>query len=347
MTKYAAGLAAVLEPVASVECILATNVNMPRPFRWAFKRYRNLDPLPRRWTAPVDLVHFTDVFVAPHAGRFNCVRVSTLHDMIPLEHAPAWPLPSMRWRLSFLRSLRSLARSHAIVVPSENTKREYLAHANDDAARVHCVPVLVPDNVQPPPPGTAREPRTILSVGTTAPYKNVPVLLHALTDKDLADVRVIRVGSPFHSEYAELAARLGVAGRIEFRKGISEDELTHLYQTATVLAQPSLTEGFGMPVAEAMAAGLPVVSSDGGSLPEVGGTAARVVPFRQHHPGPPDLDDARDFGRALAEVLDDGAARARMSETGITESARFRAPAVREALLAAYAAAGDAFERRR
>jgi glycosyltransferase involved in cell wall biosynthesis len=347
MTKYAAGIASAMEPVSAVECVSATHLNMPPPFRWAFPRYRHVKRMPRRWPEQLDLVHFTDVFVAPHAGRFpGCPRVSTLHDMIPMEHARTWPVSPLRWRLAFLRSLRSLKRSDAIVTPSENTKREYLAQVDEDPARVHVVPVVVPDYVQPPPPGVLREQRTILIVGTTAPYKNVPVLLHALSDKALGDVRVIRVGGPFRGEYARLADKLGVAGRFEFRQDISEEELIRLYQKATVLAQPSLTEGFGMPVAEAMAAGLPVVSSDGGSLPEVGGAAARIVPFRQHHPGPPDLDDARDFGRALAEVLDDGAARARMSEAGIAESTRFRATAVREALLTAYASAQDALERR-
>lgn len=343
MTKYAAGIASVLEGASHVEAVRATNLNMPVPFRWLFPRYRGVERMPRRWTGDVDLVHFTDVFVAPHAGRFRCVRVSTLHDMIPMEHARIRRVVSLRWRLAFLRSLKSLRHSNGIIVPSENTRREYLETVGDaDSARLHVVPVLVPDFVQPPPPGSPRETRTILSVGTAARYKNLPVLLHALAQPALAGARIVRVGSAFEREHHELAERLGIASRIEHHLAISEEQLLRFYQTATVLVQPSLTEGFGMPVAEAMAAGLPVVTSDGGALPEVVGAAGRVVPFREHHAGKPNLDDARDFGEALAQVLADVPGLNDMSRSGLQESRRFRAPNVRERLLDAYARAAIA-----
>lgn len=336
MTKYAAGIAMALEPVSSVGAVGATHINTPPPLRGLFSRYRDVPPLPRRWREPLDLVHFTDVFVAPHADRFACPRVATLHDMIPMEYARFHRLVPLRWRAAFLRSLRGLRKCGSVVVPSSDTKREYLEYVDDDPARVFVIPVVVPDGVQPPAAGAAREPRTVLSVGTTANYKNVEVLLHALALPDLSDTRVIRVGAPFEPRFVQLAEKLGVWGRIEQRSGISEEALLDLYQTATVLVQPSLTEGFGMPVAEAMAAGLPVVVSDGGALPEVAAGAGRVVPFRTHHAGTPDLDDARDFGVAIAEVLADAAGRDEMSRCGIQQAARFRPNAVRPLLLTAY-----------
>lgn len=342
MTKYAAGISLALAPVASVRIMGATNLNMPPPFRWAFARYRNVQRIPRRWDEPLDLVHFTDVFVAPHAPRFPCPRVVTLHDMIPMEHARWRQLFSLRWRLAFLRSLRSLRHADAVVVPSSATKQEYLEHAVDDPARIHVVPVVVPDPVRPPEQGATREARTILSVGTNASYKNVPVLLHALAHPELGGTRVIRVGAPFEPGYQRLAEQLGVADRIEHRTGISDEALLRLYQSATVLVQPSLTEGFGMPVAEAMAAGLPVVVSDGGALPEVAAGAGRIVPLRNHRGGQPDLDDARAFGQAVAEVLADAAARAEMARRGVEQAARFRPAAVLPLLLEAYV---DARER--
>jgi glycosyltransferase involved in cell wall biosynthesis len=101
-----------------------------------------------------------------------------------------------------------------------------------------------------------------------------------------------------------------------------------------------------MPVAEAMAAGLPVVSSDGGALPEVVGAGGVVVKFRKHVPGPPDLDDARDFASALAQVLGAPSRQAELSAAGISESERFRRGPVRAHLLTAYSAAMDAARRR-
>lgn len=342
MSRYAAGLALALEPDHSVQTIAATSINMPQPLRSLFGRYRNLERLPRRWPSPPGIVHFTDVFLAPHAGRFACPRVTTLHDMIPMLDSRVRQVVSPQWRVEFLRSLNSLRNSDAIIVPSQATKRAYLARRDDNPDRLHVVPVVVPEDIAPPPAWFEREPRTVLVIGTIAPYKNVPVLLHALARPELVDAKVVRVGEPFPRQYQQLAERLGVASRIEHRSGVSNEELLSLFHRATVLAQPSLTEGFGMPVAEAMAAGLPVVTSDGGALPEVAGTAGRVVPFRTHREGPPDLDDARAFATALAEVLDDAASRERMSRDGITQAARFRPAAVRPLLLAAYA---DARER--
>lgn len=337
MSRYAAGLALALQPDCSVQTVAATSINMPRPLRSFFGRYRNLEPLPRRWPDPPGIVHFTDVFLAPHAKRFDCPRVTTLHDMIPMLDSRVRQLVSLRWRVEFLRSLNSVVNSHAIIVPSQATKDAYLSRRDDDPERIHVAPVVVPGDIVPPAPEHARDGRTVLVIGTIAPYKNVPVLLHALAQPELRGVNVIRVGEPFSPEYARLAERLRVAGRIEHRAGVSDAELLSLFHRATVLAQPSLTEGFGMPVAEAMAAGLPVVTSDGGALPEVAGTAGRVVRFRTHSEGKPDIDDARDFARALAEVIDDADARQRMSRDGIEQAARFRPGAVRPLLLAAYA----------
>lgn len=346
MTKYAAGLSLALAPCSEVRTIGASNLNLPQPFRALVPRYRNSTPLPRQWSEPLDLVHLTDVFIAPHAARFPVPRVVTLHDMIPMEHNRLKRVVSLRWRRLFLRSVRSMRLAGAIVAPSEATKREYLAHFDDDPARIHVVPVVVPEDIQPPAADAAREPRTILVVGTNAEYKNIPVLLHALARPELGDARVIRVGEAFPPPYQRLAQDLRIADRIEFRVGISDAALLRLYQSATVLVQPSLTEGFGMPVAEAMAAGLPVITSDGGALPGVAAGAGRIVPFRTHRDGSPDLDDARDFGVAIAETLADAQELAAMSRRGIERAARFRPAAVLPALLGAYEAARIAHESR-
>ncbi len=342
MTRYTAGIASILRPETDVDLVSAAHVNMPKPFRGRFERYRAFDSLPYRWKQPADIVHFTDPYVAIHRGRFRKPRVATVHDLITLDYVPWYPFEQGVWRTIFLRSLRAIKQMEGVVTPSEFTRQQLIERMIVEPERVRTVPVLVPDDICPGDGSAGRLEGTILSIGTGARYKNLPVLLHALARPELRGARVIRVGQPFYPQTQKLAEQLGVLDRIEFRGIVSDEELLGLLRSATVLAQPSLTEGFGMPVAEAMAAGLPVVTSNGGALPEVVGKGGRVVPFRQLRPVPEaDLDDARDFACALAEVLEDPARQSSMREAGLREAERFRAPAVREKLLAAYAAAGE------
>jgi glycosyltransferase involved in cell wall biosynthesis len=346
MTRYAERIARVIEPASEVSLARASHINMWRPLRRFFPSYRRFEPLPPRWPEPVDLVHFTDIYIGVHARLFEAPRVVTLHDMIPMDLARWYLRGGLRWRAAFLHSLRGLHRADLVITPSEHTKRELLKVRQLDPARVQPVPILVPDEIGPPPPGSERDPATILSIGTTAEYKNLPLLLHALRRPELAGAKLVRIGSPFDFELPGLVRKLGLESRIEQLGPISDERLYTLMQSATLLAQPSLDEGFGMPVAEAMAAGLPVVASDAGALPEVMGGSGVVVPFRKHFRGPPDMDDARDFALALAQVIASREQQRALTATGLREAERFRLPAVRRELLGAYAKAGE-FARQR
>lgn len=339
MTRYSGRIAALLEPGVEVSSARASHVNMPLPLRRFFPSYRRFEPLPRRWRGQLDLVHFTDIYLGVHARRFDGARVTTVHDTMPAEYAGWFERGGARWRTAYLRSLHRLGRSDLVITPSEHTRRGLLESTRLAPELVRVVGIHVPDEIAAPPPGSVREPATILSVGTTAPYKNLPLLLHALARPELRGARLLRVGSPFDGELPALVRRLGLEERIEHLGGVSDERLLSLLQSSTVLAQPSLDEGFGMPAAEAMAAGLPVVCSNGGALPEVVGGAGRVVPFRKLTKGPPNLDDARDFAAALADVLGSPGVQQSMSEAGLREVSRYRAAPVREQLLRAYGSA--------
>jgi len=339
MSLYAERLKLVLEPDISVTAAEASHLNVPEPLRRLLPTHRRFPALPNHWEGHLDLVHLTDIYIGVHAGRFNATRVTTVHDVIPFDHATWYPISRARWRLSYKRSLRGLQHSDLIVTPSEDARRRLLALANLDPLRVQSVPILVPEAFAPAAADATRMERVILSLGTTAPYKNVDVLFHALARPELRGVRVIRVGNRLDNHFPALVRKLGIEGRVEDLGPVSETRLLELLHSATVLAQPSQDEGFGMPVSEAMATGLPVVASDGGAIPEVLGGAGRVVPIRKKGPGPTNMDDVRDFAAALAEVLEDAGERARMAASGLEQSQRFRRKPVREALLRAYSAA--------
>jgi len=116
---------------------------------------------------------------------------------------------------------------------------------------------------------------TVLHVGSTIPRKRIDVLLRTFAEikKDVPGAMLLRVGGPFTSEQNALARRLGVESSVLAFPFLSDRQLAAVYRKSTLLLLPSEREGFGLPLLEAMACGLPVVASDIASLREVGGTA--------------------------------------------------------------------------
>ncbi len=120
----------------------------------------------------------------------------------------------------------------------------------------------------------------LLSVGSTIPRKRIDILLRvfAAIRRDLPYARLIRVGGAFTDAQLKLARDLGVAQYVEVLPFVDGDVLASIYRRSALLLQPSESEGFGMPLTEALACGCPVLASDIGSLREVGGSACRYCP---------------------------------------------------------------------
>jgi glycosyltransferase involved in cell wall biosynthesis len=214
-----------------------------------------------------------------------------------------------------MRALVPLAARSAdrIIAVSEATKAEI--------GRVLDVP---PDRVdvvyeagRPPGPATP-EPELrarlrlgdaplVLSVSARRPHKNLRRLLQAFAG--LAEgTSLVLPGypTPFEGELVAEVSRLGLAGRVRLLGWVSEEDLEALYLAARCFVFPSLAEGFGLPVLEAMERGVPVACSRASSLPEVAGDAARYF-------DPLDVEDLR---RAIAELLEDESLRARLAAAG-------------------------------
>ncbi|MEE8525770.1 MAG: glycosyltransferase family 1 protein [Thermoanaerobaculia bacterium] len=158
----------------------------------------------------------------------------------------------------------------------------------------------------------------VLAVGTLEPRKNLRRLLAAY-GKLPAEVRrrtplVIVGGESWRQEdLTETIASHPELATVRIARRVGDGELLALYNTATVFAYPSLAEGFGLPVAEAMACGAPVLTSNRSSLPEVAGDAARLV----------DPDGVDDIHRGLAELLADPELRRTLKARGLEQAAKF------------------------
>jgi glycosyltransferase involved in cell wall biosynthesis len=172
----------------------------------------------------------------------------------------------------------------------------------------------------------------LLHVGGLGPHKNLARLLAALEPLASAEPawHLALVGNDttdgFHTEVSVLrqAIRRGaLRGRVTLTGEVPDADLVLLYSAATLLVLPSLAEGFGLPAVEAMACGLPVAASRGGSLPEVlGGAGALFDPL-----------DPADIAAVVARLIGDAALRARLRERGLERSRAFSWPSAARAAL--------------
>ena len=303
----------------------------------------------RRWRAQPalghdhDIVHLSDHALGHHVGRFEGLPVVvTCHDVMPFV-LPTYYSNRFEANLkrAFMRkALAGMLRADRIICISERTAHDIEARFGIDKGRVSVVPNMVDEAFAPIPESrtwlSARgirlpEGPLILSVGHSGPYKNLSTLLAAHALPELRNATLIRAGSRFGSHFSERAKQLGVEDRVVELGNVSNAVLRHLYAACDVLAQPSLYEGFGVPVIEAMASGLPVVCSDGGALPEVAGKGALVVPCAEEGAAA-----AAALAGALASVLSDLRLRAELRERGLERAEEFRPERVMPLLREAY-----------
>jgi glycosyltransferase involved in cell wall biosynthesis len=290
--RAARGLQAALEARDDVEV-----VPMRQPGARGSRLWRGLAReltwfplrLPRRTRAlGADVLH-CPMPLAP-LRRHGIPTVVTVGDAI------AWTRPEWLTRAHALHARlilgRALRRAAAVIVPSEYTRGELLsALPGLDPARVAVTPWGVDARFSPGPGPEGLRPY-LLAVGTLQPRKNLEAAVAAF-DHLGCDHRLVVVGARGWGDEG-LMNEL-TRDRVELRGHVRDDELVTLYRGASCLVFPSLAEGFGFPLVEAMACGTPVVCASAGGLPEVAGGAARIVAPHDHEA----------LATAVSEVLAD------------------------------------------
>jgi glycosyltransferase involved in cell wall biosynthesis len=229
-----------------------------------------------RLAGGADLVHATGLFLpATHLPL-----VATVHDLGALRHPALHPARQLRQQQSLLRTL---ARAAAVLAVSRATADE-LEDFGIDRRRV----VVAPLGLTPLPAPAQdsrfedRGRRYLLTVGETAARKGYDIVLEALARLG-PELDLVMVGPPGADEDRLLrrSVELGVTGQVRRLGPVSDPDLAGLYQGALALCFPSITEGFGLPVLEAMAAGTPVLASDIPSTRELAGPLAVYVEERR------------------------------------------------------------------
>ena len=299
---------------------------LPLPRRLLYECWHTIRyPPVERATGGVDVIHATGIAVPPPSAPL----VYTLHDLA-FRHEPSWF--TANGRRFFERALElALRRADMVVCPSEATRRDCVA-AGFAAERVRVIPL----GTEPVPVGPDRVGRVraayglnrpyVLWTGSVEPRKNLRRLVEAFTRLGRNDLDLVLVGPDgWGAETGSLLA--SAAGRIRPLGFVPRHELAALYAGAQLFCYPSLLEGFGLPVAEAMAQGTPVVTSAGTATEEVVGGGGLVV----------DPTDVGAIAAAMNTVLEDpDLAQGLGSEGERLAAARFTWDRVADRLEAVY-----------
>ena len=259
---------------------------------WAVARPR---PLRRRLAAP-DVVHYPLTIRIP---TVTTPSVVALHDLQHLDLPALFSRGERTFRAAFWH--RSVRGAQRIITPSTFVRERTVALLGIDSARIRVIPHGI-DHVRFSPGGENREP-FLLYPARRWPHKNHERLFEAfaLLRRERPELRLVLTGGGHSGTTPE---------GVEVRGHVSLDELVSLYRRAAALVFPSLYEGFGQPVLEAMACGCPVACSAIPALAEVAGNAAATFA----------PDDAESIAAAVRDVLADPK---RFRERGVERAAQF------------------------
>lgn len=241
----------------------------------------------------------------PHARLRRAV--TTFHDLFVLTGEYSTP----EFRQRFAEQARdAAARSDCIIAVSQFTAWQVVDLLGVDEARVR----VVHHGVRPPTRAAVTREKIVLHVGAIQHRKNIARLVDAFRGVD-RDWQLVLAGSAGYGA-AEIAARIDASEcreRIRMLGYVPPAELDDWYARAMIFAFPSLDEGFGMPVLEAMASGTPVIASNRAAVPEVAGDAAWLV----------NPEDTEELAGALVALTRDPGRRAELSRRGLKRSAGF------------------------
>ncbi len=264
--------------------------------------YRELPKLVSRVGA--SLVHFSYP-VPVNAPALRCATVLTLHDLYPFEIPHNFGFPKVLLNQFILKqSLRSVSAIACVSEATRMTLRRLFPAAAAKAITIpNCIEPGLACALHSPLPDWRGEP-FLLCVAQHRRNKNIPVAIRAFwrllrSGKLSQHTRLVVIGidGPETAHLNQLTKDLGLAASVLFLRGLTDAELQWFYARCEVLLAPSLTEGFGLPVAEAQLAGSRVVCSDIPSFREIGGHACVYVPLD----GRADLQFALAIEKALQE----------------------------------------------
>ena len=276
----------LINPINLVEWLDVSTMGFPEPFIFGLRAYQFLRSRVRRY----DIVHDNQsLSYGIWAINKRMPTVATIHHPVTVDRkiaiqsarSPWEKMKQWRW-YSFIGMQKRVSRSLArIITVSKSAKEDISRDFNIPMEKFSIVPNGIDTKLFYPIADIEREKnRVIVTNSADTPLKGLFFLFQAVAElAKIQDIHVTVVGEPKKDgDIVKLVRKLGIGQRINFTGRIDGQEFVRQYARATMAVIPSVYEGFGLPVGEAMACGVPVISTTGGALPEVVGDAGVLVP---------------------------------------------------------------------
>jgi len=290
------------DPINLLEWLGVSTMGFPEPYTFGLRAQRIVNKRKNRY----DIVHDNQsLSYGVLALSQKMPTIATIHHPITIDRDIAvravrsyWKkLKLLRW-FSFIGMQQRVSRKlSGIITVSECSMKDIAREFGISANRFHLAPNGIDTSLFYPIPEVRREPGRIITTNSSdVPLKGLYYLLHALSEiAEKRAVTLIVVGTPKENGgMVRLIRRLGIGHLVTFTGRISNNAFVEQYARASMAVVASVYEGFGLPAGEAMACGVPVISTTGGALPEVVGDAGVLVP-----PG-----DPKALARAMLDLMD-------------------------------------------
>ena len=301
-------------PINLMEWLSISTMGYPEPFTFGFRAWNYL----KNRLDQFDIIHDNQsLSYGIWALSQKIPTVATIHHPISVDRkiainsvTSAWKkIKHYRW-YSFIGMQKRVAKHlQKIITVSDFSRDDIISEFNLEQNRFNVVPNGIDTNIFYPIPEIPRDPnRIIVTNSADTALKGLYYLLQAVHEiSKKRPIRLTVIGTPKKNGGIEkLVEKLQIADLIDFTGRITDEEFVKQYAKASIAVVPSVYEGFGLPVGEAMASGIPVISTTGGALPEVAGDAAVLVP--PENPGA--------LAKAIMELLDDPGRAEKLGKAG-------------------------------
>jgi len=250
-----------------------------RMARWGKNNYSNYDVVHDNQTLAWGLLKLKNMGL-PVVGTIH--HPITMDKRIDIQHAKSISLKILKWRwYSFLNMQIKVARKlDPIIVVSENTRKDLVKDFKIDPKKTRKVLHGIDHETFKPIKNIGRaKNRLITTASADVPLKGLIYLIRAYDAllKEFPDLNLTVIGRLREGPTSEELEKRGIKEKVKFVTDLSGEEIAELYAISTIAVSPSVYEGFGFPAGEAMSCGIPLVATNGGSLPEVVGDAGIIV----------------------------------------------------------------------